>query len=82
MASRRRMPVRWGGIALGGVSVLIYAFLYLPIVVVVLYSFNATRINVWPIERYSLDWYRELRGDQEIRSAIWMSVRVGLVASG
>jgi ABC-type spermidine/putrescine transport system permease subunit II len=78
----RRQPVRWGGVALGGVSALIYAFLYLPIVIVVLYSFNATRINVWPIESYSLDWYRELRGDDEIRAAIMLSIRVGLVASG
>lgn len=77
----RRTPIGWGRIALGGVSAVVYAFLYLPIVVVVLYSFSATKVNVWPIESYSLDWYRELRGDLEIRSAIWLSVRVGATAA-
>jgi spermidine/putrescine transport system permease protein len=79
--AKRRNPVRWGDVALGGVSALIYAFLYLPIVVVVLYSFSATKVNAWPIESYSLDWYRDLRGDSEIRSAIWLSVRVGVTAA-
>ena len=80
-AITRRRPVGWGGIALGGVSALIYAFLYLPLIVVVLYSFSATRINIWPIESYSLNWYRELREDSEIIDAIWMSVRVGAAAA-
>lgn len=73
--------IRWGGIALGGASALIFAFLYLPLIVVVLYSFSATRINIWPIDSYSLDWYRELREDSEIIDAIWMSIRVGATAA-
>jgi spermidine/putrescine transport system permease protein len=64
------------------VSVLIYAFLYFPLVVVVLYSFSATRVNVFPLEGYTLDWYREMARDDEIRAAIKLSVRVGLTAAG
>ncbi len=74
-------PRDWSKWALGSAALLTYAFLYLPIVIVILYSFNETKINTFPIENYTLDWYRELRDDQEIRDAITLSVRVGLIAA-
>lgn len=76
-----RPPRDWSKWGLGLVSLLVYGFLYLPIVVVVLYSFSATKVNAWPIQGYTLDWYRELRADTEIRNAIGLSVRLGLVAA-
>ena len=71
-----------GGMLLPAASILIYAFLYLPLIVVVLYSFSATRVNVFPLEGYTVNWYREMANDEEIRSAILLSVRVGLTAAG
>jgi spermidine/putrescine transport system permease protein len=71
----RRRPL------LGLLSVLVYAFLYLPLIVIVLYSFSAARVNSWPIDGYTLDWYRELRHDRDIIDGIKLSVRVGLLAS-
>ncbi len=79
--SINKPPRDWSTWSLGLVSLLIYAFLYLPIVVVILYSFSSTKINAWPIQGYTLDWYRELRADTEIRNAIGLSVRLGLVAA-
>lgn len=76
-----RPPRDWSKWVLGLASLLIYLFLYLPIIVVVLYSFSATKVNAWPIQGYTLDWYRELRADTEIRNAIGLSVRLGLVAA-
>lgn len=81
MSSHATSARKWPGLALGGVSLLIYAFLYLPIVVVILYSFSATKLNAWPIQDYTLNWYRELREDREIQEAIWLSFRVGLVSA-
>jgi spermidine/putrescine transport system permease protein len=69
-----------GGL-LGGVSVLIYLFLYLPLIVIVLYSFNASRIATWPIDDYTFDWYRALRDDREIIDGIKLSVRIGLISA-
>ena len=44
------------------------AFLYLPIVILVIYSFNASRlVTVWG--GWSLVWYRELLNDEAILSA-------------
>ncbi len=74
-------PRDWSAWGLGIVSLLIYGFLYLPIVVVILYSFSETKVNAWPIQGYTLDWYRELRAETEIRNAIGLSVRLGIIAA-
>lgn len=82
---RRRVRSPRGGIGqavLPICSILVFFFLYAPLIVVVLYSFSATKVNAWPIQGYTLDWYRELADDREIMEAIWMSVRVGLCAAG
>jgi putrescine transport system permease protein len=50
-------------------------FLYLPIVILVIYSFNASRlVNVWG--GWSLQWYREFFHDDAMIDAAWMSFRV------
>lgn len=74
-ARTRRSP--W----LGLVSALVFAFLYLPLAVVVLYSFSATKVNAWPIKGYTLDWYRELAADRDIHEAVQLSIFVGLCAA-
>lgn len=71
----------WGDAALGAASLLVYAFLYLPLVVVVFYSFSAPRVNTWPIKGYTLSWYRELLHDGEIHDAVRLSVVVGVSAA-
>ncbi|MBR0710812.1 MULTISPECIES: ABC transporter permease [Bradyrhizobium] len=53
------------------------AFLYLPILILVLYSFNASRlVTVWG--GWSLRWYRELFNDRAMIEAAWMSLRVAV----
>ncbi|WP_284619930.1 ABC transporter permease subunit [Aquabacterium humicola] len=52
-----------------------YAFLYLPIVALVLYSFNDSPLpNVW--RGFTLKWYAALANDNEILSGLWLSLRV------
>lgn len=56
------------------------AFLYLPIVILVIYSFNGSRlVTVWG--GWSVRWYRELFSDRAMLDAIWMSARVALVSA-
>lgn len=56
------------------------AFLYLPIVVLVIYSFNASRlVTVWG--GWSLRWYREFFHDDAMTAAAWMSLRVGATSA-
>lgn len=47
---------------LGGYSLAFFVFLYLPIVLIVAYSFNANPINMMIWSGVSLDWYRSLFG--------------------
>ncbi len=52
-----------------------YAFLYIPIFILVIYSFNESRlVTVWG--GFSTKWYGELLKDQGILDAAWMSLRI------
>jgi putrescine transport system permease protein len=52
-----------------------YLFLYLPILALVIYSFNASPLPVvWG--GVSLRWYRELLHDGELLSGLWLSLRI------
>jgi putrescine transport system permease protein len=56
------------------------AFLYLPIVVLIVYSFNASRlVTVWA--GWSTQWYAELMHDEAILESAWVTVRVGLLSA-
>src|SRR3954453_2189629 len=53
------------------------AFLYLPILILVVYSFNASRlVTVWG--GWSLRWYHEFFNDRAMIEAAWMSLRVAV----
>ena len=55
-------------------------FLYLPIVILVIYSFNASRlVTVWG--GWSLHWYREFFNDSAMIAAAWMSLRVAATSA-
>ena len=56
------------------------AFLYLPIVILGIYSFNGSRlVTVWG--GWSLRWYYEFFNDRAMLDAAWMSLRVGVVSA-
>lgn len=56
------------------------AFLYLPIVLLVIYSFNASRlVTVWA--GFSTQWYVEMFNNQGLMDAAWVTLRVGLVSA-
>ena len=57
-----------------------FAFLYLPILLLVIYSFNASRlVTVWA--GFSTVWYRELWNDQALLDAAWVTLRVALLSA-
>lgn len=53
---------RLGRRLLGGYSLAFFVFLYLPIGLIVAYSFNSNPINMMIWDGFSLDWYRSLLG--------------------
>jgi putative spermidine/putrescine transport system permease protein len=61
--------------------VLVLAFLFIPILLIVLYSFNRSNIESWPLAGFSLHWYNVAFHDAQVRSAFLLSVRVALFAT-
>jgi putrescine transport system permease protein len=56
------------------------AFLYLPITILVIYSFNASRlVTIWG--GWSLAWYRELLHDDAMLQSAWISLRVAALSA-
>ena len=62
-------------------SAVILAFIYVPILIIVLYSFNAGRVASWPIAGLTLDWYQRAFSDQGIRDALTASVEAAIGAT-
>jgi spermidine/putrescine transport system permease protein len=61
-------------------SVLIYAFLYAPILVLMFFSFNSTRsTQTWT--GFSTEWYAALLRDETIHQAFFNSMKVGVAAT-
>jgi putrescine transport system permease protein len=57
-----------------------FAFLYLPIVILVIYSFNASRlVTVWG--GWSLRWYHEFFNDAAMIAAAWMSLGIAATSA-
>jgi putrescine transport system permease protein len=57
-----------------------FAFLYVPLVILIVYSFNASRlVTVWG--GWSTRWYTELLNDTAMMEAAWMSLRVGATSA-
>ena len=60
--------------------VLGFAFLYLPIVLLVVFSFNDSRlVTVWG--GFSTRWYAEIWHNQQLLDAAWVTIRVALVSA-
>jgi putative spermidine/putrescine transport system permease protein len=76
------METRATRLGLGLWAALVVAFLWLPLVVICMYAFNASNIQSWPISGWSLHWFRQAWHDQELRDSFVLSVEVALLASG
>lgn len=57
-----------------------FVFLYLPILVTMIFSFNSSR-SLIKMEGFSLKWYERLLTDRDIIAAVWVSVSVAVIAT-
>jgi len=71
--SRERNPL------LTAFAVLVFAFLFAPIIVLIIFSFNDSRRSfVW--HAFTTDWYGKLLANDDLLAAVGTTVQVGLVA--
>ena len=62
---------------LTGYGLFIYVFLFAPIVLLVLFSFNKNQYGSFPITGWTMGWYREVFGDYYIQDALRTTLKVG-----
>jgi spermidine/putrescine transport system permease protein len=62
------------------VTALCFAFLYAPIVLLILYSFNASS-SLTAFQGFSIDWYVKALGNQGVQRAAWVSIQVAALAT-
>jgi putative spermidine/putrescine transport system permease protein len=60
---------------------LVLLFLFVPVALIVLYAFNKSIIESWPIPGLTGHWFAVAWHDSQVRAALWLSVRVGLAAT-
>ena len=58
----------------------VFAFLYLPIVTLIVYSFNGAGVGGFPPRNLTLDWYRTLFADDAIWASVLNSLLVAVAA--
>jgi ABC-type spermidine/putrescine transport system permease subunit II len=64
---------------LSGWAALVYLFLFFPIVLLVLFSFNANQYGTFPFTGWTLKWYGQVFApDYQITDALWTTLRVAL----
>lgn len=63
---------RW---ILGIVSAAVLAFIYVPLVVVVVNSFNSSKVFSWPPTSFTLEWWQKAATNEGVRSALVTSIK-------
>jgi putative spermidine/putrescine transport system permease protein len=68
-------------VALAVWTALVLLFLWLPLALIMVYAFNKSNVQSWPIPGFTTKWFSEAYHSSDVRSALWLSVRVALLAT-
>ena len=61
-------------------AVLVFAFLYIPIILLIVFSFNKSKlVTVWG--GFSTKWYGELFRDPQILQSAWLSLKIAFISA-
>lgn len=74
----RPVHIRW---ALAAYGVVFFCFLYVPMIVLCLLSFNDSPVVGFPIRTLSTAWYRQALADGVLMDALWNSACLGIASS-
>jgi putative spermidine/putrescine transport system permease protein len=62
-------------------TVLIMLFLFIPIAIIILYAFNPSNVQSWPIDGLSTKWFSSTFHNQDMRDAFSLSIRAALIST-
>lgn len=71
---------QWGG----GLAIYAFAylaFLYIPVLLLPLFSFNDSLFIAFPLRGFTTKWYAAMAADTQMRAALWNTLKVGATAS-
>jgi len=63
-------------------TALVMLFLWTPLVLIGVYAFNKSNVQSWPLPGWTTHWFRVAWSNPDVRSSLWLSVKVGLLATG
>jgi spermidine/putrescine transport system permease protein len=72
---------RNGRIALRALFLLVVLFLYAPIVILLIFSFNNSELPSFPLSGFTLHWYREFLTNSDLRGALETSAIIAALSS-
>jgi putative spermidine/putrescine transport system permease protein len=75
------MEGRAGRAGLAVWSLLVVLFLWVPLGIILVYAFNTSNIQSWPIPGFTLKWFRVAWDDQEARTALMLSLKAAFAAT-
>jgi spermidine/putrescine transport system permease protein len=55
------------------------AFLYLPLMIIAVFSFNASTVQALPLSGFTLQWYAELWANDGLKDAFFRTIQVGVL---
>src|ERR1700755_1637902 len=57
------------------------AFIYIPLIVIVIYAFNSSKILEWPPPGFTTHWFSQAFKNEAAREAFFTSLKAGVVAT-
>jgi spermidine/putrescine transport system permease protein len=60
---------------------LVVAFLYAPIAILLLFSFNDSELPTFPLSGFTLEWYRQFATNPDLQGALWTSAKIAALSS-
>ena len=69
---------RW---VLGTWVLAVLLFLFIPIFTIIIFAFDRSNVQSWPIQHYTTNWFSVAWHDEEVRSALTLSLKAGFQAT-
>ena len=76
---RGRRRTSRAGIVLGIMTVLLYIYLYLPVLVMIVLAFNDSELTALPLRGFTLRWFESLLRDAHLMGGLLNSIVIGIV---
>jgi spermidine/putrescine transport system permease protein len=74
------LPLRLPKLIFGTVTLIIYLFMYLPILTIAIFSFSQGRVLSLPIHGWTLDWYAKALQDEQLQVGLFNSLKVAIAS--